>query len=203
MEIMQCHSSGASEDTDLSHSHFCLHHSFQHHLSSTPDILSPTRECHGHPTYQILPHPSSFTSIHPLHHTHLCSPSIWNFLCTFCKKNHWSWIRNIAFAKDRSWPLFCYLFHGFCCHYGEEEKGCGCRFKQDIVHLLDHPTVSNIWIVRNAHCCWSHRVLLQTVFKRDASILNSYHILLLLVWFLLELLASFFGEQGHLLKLYK
>ncbi|KAJ6928187.1 hypothetical protein NC651_012017 [Populus alba x Populus x berolinensis] len=74
--LCQCHSSGASEDTDLSISHFCLHHSFQLHLRLNSRHSSfqqgSAMDTQLTKSFHI---PSSFTSIHPLLHTHLCSPS--------------------------------------------------------------------------------------------------------------------------------
>jgi hypothetical protein len=143
MEIVQRYPSESSEDSDLSCSHLCMHHCFQHHFSSTPNILSSTRKCNGHPTHQILPHPTSFTSSHPIHNAHLCSPPLRHFLRPLCQKNHRPRIRHLPFTADWIWPLCRNIFNGCSCHYGEKEKG----FRQNIIHFLDHPTILNLWIL--------------------------------------------------------
>ncbi|WOG84295.1 hypothetical protein DCAR_0103478 [Daucus carota subsp. sativus] len=53
-----------------------MHHCIQHHIITTPDILSSTRKFHGYSTHQIFPHSSCFPSSHPLHHPNLFGPSL-------------------------------------------------------------------------------------------------------------------------------
>lgn len=194
MEIVQCSTSGAGKDITISYSHICLHHRFQHNLSTTTDILSPARECHGHTSHRIFSHPSRVASGHPIPVAHCGSPSLRRPLRPLCKKNHRPWVRNLTFAANRHWPLPGYLFYGLSCPHGEEEKGCCCKPQPHSVHLLDYPTIHYLWAVRDVYCCWPHWVLLQTIPERDADILDSHHILLILIWVLSELSVGLFGE---------
>ena len=188
---MHRYSSGPSEDTAFSCSYFRLHHCFQHHFSSTPNFLSPTRKHDGHPSHQILPYSSSFPPIHPLHHAHLRSASVRCFLRTFHSQIHRPCLWDLTFAADRLWPLLCNIFYGFSCPHGEEEKGLCCELKWNNFYFLDHSTVLDLRIIGDVYRCRPHWVLLQTVYKRDASFLNRHNLLFLLIWILFELRFGF------------
>lgn len=147
MEIVHSYTSEASESTSLRDSNLCFHNSFQHHFGSAPNILSPTRKCHGHPTHQIFPYPSSLTTVHSLHHPHLPCPSLRRFLCPFHKKAYRKRIRNLPITKNRSRPLLCHVFHDLSCCNGAEAKGSCRHVQQDIVDFLDHTAVLDLRVI--------------------------------------------------------
>lgn len=198
MEAMHGGPSRASEDYYLSYSHICLHHHFQHHFSTAPDVLSPTRKRNEHPDRKKLQHPSSFASIHSLHYANLSCPSVWNCLCTTCSKIHWKGLGNLASSKGGRRALYRYFLYGFGCNGWEEEKKLVYSLEWDTLHLLDCPTVSHLWSVRDVHCCGANRVFLQAVCGRDAILSNCYDLLFILIWVLFELPPCFASEQNNL-----
>lgn len=156
METMHSCPSGASQGNPISHSNLRLHHHFQHHPSPAPDILSPTGKSHEHPTHKQLPNPTSLTPIHPLHHTHLPSPSLRDLLRTPHAQGHRQGIRHLPTPTHRGRPLHRHLLHGLSCSSGEQEEELGHMLKQANLHILGCTPVHHLWGFRDVYSCGSH-----------------------------------------------
>lgn len=174
-------SSWTSEDPNLSCSYICLHYNLQHHFSSAPNILSPTRNYNEHKPHKNPPNPSCISPSNPIHYANISCPTLWDIFRPDGPKNHQKRFGYLSSPKGWDRAFYRDFLNGCSCTSGAQEKELGLKVTRKTINFLDCSTVSYFRAIRNVHSSRANWVFLQTVIRRDAILFNSYDLLLVLI----------------------